>query len=142
MLNFRSIKKIALNLLLFAQLVPATGIAKPNSYSSRDDSRLVHLNVLVLVRDGNSQYFLHGAHVQIQPLSSSGQRNFRFPRSAVTGNGGLARMGALPPSVLVGNYRVVVSHRDCGVIERRSYSLAQTSRPQSLSISFTGSCGF
>lgn len=140
MLNYRLIKKIAVNLLLLTQLLPSTSMGNP--YSSWDDSRLVHLNVLVLVRDGNRQYFLHGAHVQIQPLSSSRQRNFRFPRSAVTGNGGLARMGALPPSIMVGNYRVVVSHRDCGVIEHRSYALPQASRPQTLSISFSGSCGF
>jgi|GEM_PF-5538571 len=140
MLIAQYIKNISFCCLIIFSSLPQVLSAQPRS--SWDDGRLVRLSILVLVRNGGGQTFLHGAQVSISPLSSSDRQVFDFPRRAMTGGGGVAHLGALPPSVMVGNYRIVVSHPDCGTIEKRSYSHPQSPRPQTLSIAFTGACGY
>ena len=77
-----------------------------------------NLNVRAMEVRGNQNYAIAGAKVTVE--AEKRDRYIRLPLTRTTqSNSGIARMGKIPPSQVVGEYKVTVETKDCGKQTRR-----------------------
>jgi len=118
----------------------ATGVLANDLISEKTAARQTQLGVKVVAVNGNRNTYLHGARVTIELSEPLPGRAGLHSVSTQTGNAGYADIGRLSPSSVVGHYRVIVEHPRCGELVQPRYWLADSSRPQTLTLKYLGAC--